>query len=104
MLIDVYQQAVAGEDVPSLLADVSDVLGHVQFGDFPGRKEPGSGELDFRKILATLDVVGYRAPSAWSTGRRSPGERANGPSSMRIAPDRFGPIFSLKHERRPRTG
>ena len=50
MLIDVYQQAVAGEDVPSLLADVSDVLGHVQLGDFPGRKEPGSGELDFGRF------------------------------------------------------
>ena len=60
VLIDVYQQAVVGEDVPCLLADVSDVLGHVQLGDYPGRKEPGSGELDFRKILATLDVVGYR--------------------------------------------
>ncbi len=60
VLIDVYQQAVAGEDVPQLLADVGDVLGHVQLGDFPGRKEPGSGELDFPRLLATLDAVGYR--------------------------------------------
>ena len=32
VLIDVYQQAVAGEDVPRLLTDVGDVLGHVQLG------------------------------------------------------------------------
>jgi hydroxypyruvate isomerase len=60
VLIDVYQQEVAGEDVPGLLPDIADVLGHVQLGDFPGRKEPGSGELDFRKLLATLDAVGYQ--------------------------------------------
>jgi hydroxypyruvate isomerase len=59
LLVDVYQQAVLGEDVPRLLADVGDVLGHVQLGDFPGRKEPGTGELDFSTLLATLDAIGY---------------------------------------------
>jgi hydroxypyruvate isomerase len=61
ILVDVYQQAVAGEDVPQLLEAVGDVLGHVQLGDFPGRNEPGTGELDFRKLLATLDAIGYRS-------------------------------------------
>ncbi len=60
VLVDVYQQAVAGEDLPRLLCDVHDVLGHVQLGDFPGRKEPGTGELDFSRLLATLDALGYR--------------------------------------------
>ena len=60
VLVDVYQQAVIGEDVPRLLGDVGDVLGHVQLGDFPGRKEPGTGELDFARLLARLDVIGYR--------------------------------------------
>jgi hydroxypyruvate isomerase len=60
VLIDVYQQAAAGHDVPRLLAGLSDVLGHVQLGDFPGRKEPGTGELDFGRLLATLDTIGYQ--------------------------------------------
>jgi hydroxypyruvate isomerase len=60
VLVDVYQQAVAGEDLRRLLADVGDVLGHVQLGDFPGRNEPGTGELDFPRLLATLDALGYR--------------------------------------------
>ncbi|HET6324506.1 MAG TPA: sugar phosphate isomerase/epimerase family protein [Planctomycetaceae bacterium] len=60
VLIDVYQQAAAGQDVPQLLGDLSDVLGHVQLGDFPGRKEPGTGELDFHRLQATLDAIGYR--------------------------------------------
>jgi hydroxypyruvate isomerase len=79
VLIDVYQQAVAGEDVPALLTDVGDVLGHVQLGDYPGRKEPGSGELDFRRLLGTLDAVGYRGALGMEHGTTlagRPGERA----------------------------
>jgi hydroxypyruvate isomerase len=59
VLVDVYQQAVAGENLPRLVRDVGDVLGHVQLGDFPGRKEPGTGELDFPRLIATLDAIGY---------------------------------------------
>jgi hydroxypyruvate isomerase len=60
VLLDIYQQVAAGEDVLRLLTDVGDVLGHVQLGDFPGRKEPGTGELDFSRLLATLDAIDYR--------------------------------------------
>jgi hydroxypyruvate isomerase len=59
VLIDVYQQAASGHDVPRMLVELRDVLGHVQLGDFPGRKEPGTGELDFERLLATLDAIGY---------------------------------------------
>ena len=60
VLIDVHQQAAAGHDVPRMLAELRDVLGHVQLGDFPGRNEPGTGELDFERLLARLDAIGYR--------------------------------------------
>jgi hydroxypyruvate isomerase len=60
VLIDVYQQAASGQDVPRMLVELRDVLGHVQLGDFPGRQEPGTGELDFERLLATLDAIGYR--------------------------------------------
>jgi hydroxypyruvate isomerase len=79
VLVDVYQQAVIGEDVPRLLGDVGDVLGHVQLGDFPGRKEPGTGELDFTRLLATLDLVGYRGALGMEHGSAiagKAGERA----------------------------
>jgi hydroxypyruvate isomerase len=60
VLVDVYQQTAAGEDVARLLGELCDVLGHVQLGDFPDRKEPGTGELDFPSLLTTLSTVGYR--------------------------------------------
>jgi hydroxypyruvate isomerase len=79
ILIDVYQQAAIGEDLPRLVADVGDVLGHVQLGDFPGRKEPGTGELDFPTLLSALDDIGYGGALGMEHGsatRGYAGERA----------------------------
>ncbi|HEV8071203.1 MAG TPA: TIM barrel protein [Planctomycetaceae bacterium] len=79
VLVDVYQQAVAGNDVLQLLVEVSDVLGHVQLGDFPGRKEPGTGELDFPRLFSTLDSIGYRGALGMEHGQSlagKAGERA----------------------------
>jgi hydroxypyruvate isomerase len=74
ILVDVYQQAVAGEDVPQLLREFGDVLGHVQLGDFPGRTEPGTGEIDFPRLLAALDAIGYRGALGMEHGSASPGK------------------------------
>jgi hydroxypyruvate isomerase len=74
ILVDVYQQAVAGKDLPRLLEEIGDVLGHVQLGDFPGRNEPGTGELDFGRLLATLDAIGYRGAIGMEHGTASAGK------------------------------
>ncbi len=34
-------------------------IGHVQLADNPGRHEPGTGEINFRFLLAHLDRIGY---------------------------------------------
>ncbi|HET9976353.1 MAG TPA: hydroxypyruvate isomerase [Burkholderiaceae bacterium] len=34
-------------------------IGHVQLADNPGRNEPGSGEINYRFLLAHLDRIGY---------------------------------------------
>jgi hydroxypyruvate isomerase len=34
-------------------------IGHVQIADNPGRNEPGTGELNYRYLLAHLDRIGY---------------------------------------------
>jgi hydroxypyruvate isomerase len=73
LLVDVCQQATAGHDVATLLAQTHDVLGYVQLGDWPGRKEPGTGELDFAKLLALLDGIGYRGLLGLEHGKRLPG-------------------------------
>jgi hydroxypyruvate isomerase len=72
-LFDVYQQAVSGADLPRLLTATQDVLGYVQLADFPGRKEPGTGEIDFRALFSTLDAIGYAGILGMEHGNSLPG-------------------------------
>ena len=57
---DVYHMAVMGEDIPAILDGDRDDIAHVQFADFPGRHEPGTGQVDFPEIFATLEESGYK--------------------------------------------
>jgi hydroxypyruvate isomerase len=37
-----------------------DRVGHIQIADAPGRNEPGTGEIDYRNVLAAVDASGYQ--------------------------------------------
>lgn len=56
---DVYHQARMGRDVVADLAKDLERIGHVQIADVPSRGAPGTGELDWARIFATLDQGGY---------------------------------------------
>jgi hydroxypyruvate isomerase len=73
VLVDVFDQAIAGHDVPELLRRSSDVLGAVQLADAPRRCEPGSGDVDFRQIFDALDAVGYDGLLGMEHGKCQPG-------------------------------
>ena len=34
-------------------------IGHIQIADNPGRHEPGTGEINFVRVLAHVDALGY---------------------------------------------
>jgi hydroxypyruvate isomerase len=56
---DVYHmQRTEGELINTLRA-CRDWIGHVQIADNPGRHEPGTGEIDYRNVLAALEGMGY---------------------------------------------
>jgi hydroxypyruvate isomerase len=74
LLFDVYQHAVAGENLPRLLVQTSDVLGYVQLADAPGRKQPGTGEIDFQQVLTVLDANDYRGVLGMEHGNLLPGK------------------------------
>lgn len=57
---DVYhEQAMTGAAIEALERHFADI-GHVQIADAPGRNEPGTGNIDFANLFATLDRLGYR--------------------------------------------
>ena len=58
-LCDLFHLANNGDDLDAAIAKHADVIGHVQIADWPGRGEPGSGELDLDRYLADLAGRGY---------------------------------------------
>jgi hydroxypyruvate isomerase len=59
-LCDLYHLASNGDDLDAAIAAHTDVTGHVQIADAPGRGEPGSGQLDLDRYLRALQDRGYR--------------------------------------------
>lgn len=57
--LDTYHVAAMGDDVTSSVAAAGARLGHIQLADYPGRHEPGTGELDIDALFATLSASGY---------------------------------------------
>ena len=63
VLYDAYHSLVMGEDVRTVLAGGAvDHVKHVQIADAPGRHEPGTGTLDWAKLLDDLETSGYSGP------------------------------------------
>jgi hydroxypyruvate isomerase len=56
---DIYHmQRMEGELANTIKANLS-VIKHIQLADNPGRFEPGTGEINYRYLLAVLDDIGY---------------------------------------------
>jgi hydroxypyruvate isomerase len=54
-----HRQVMQGDLIPALERHLPRIA-HVQFADTPGRHEPGSGEINFPKVFAALDTLGYQ--------------------------------------------
>ena len=48
-----------GEDILSSIKINFNYIGHIQFADYPGRNQPGTGEINFKKIFDLLKKLGY---------------------------------------------
>ncbi len=59
LLADLYHLDVNGDDITAALDNHTDVIGHVQIADAPGRGEPGTGTIDVARHLAHLERLGY---------------------------------------------
>ena len=62
LIYDVHHSAVMGEDVKQVLAGRMHLVAHVQVAGTPGRNEPGTGNLDWKQIMADLEELGYEGP------------------------------------------
>jgi hydroxypyruvate isomerase len=56
---DIYHAQRSEGEIAATLQRQLARIGHVQFADNPGRREPGTGELNFPFLFAHLDRIGY---------------------------------------------
>ncbi|MDR1321729.1 MAG: TIM barrel protein [Gracilibacteraceae bacterium] len=56
---DVYHEAQTGKDLLDELRAFAPRIRHVQIADWPGRHQPGTGEVDFRAWFSALTEAGY---------------------------------------------
>ena len=59
LLYDVYHSKTMGEDIAQAIDGRTHLIHHVQFADFPGRNEPGTGTVDWPAVMALLERNGY---------------------------------------------
>ncbi len=61
MLFDVYHQQITEGNVINNIVRYIDMIGHFHIADNPGRREPGTGELNYANIFRAIEQTGYDA-------------------------------------------
>jgi len=59
VLADLYHEQIQAGNLINTLDSCWDEIAYVQFGDNPGRKEPGSGEINYRNIVRWLRAKNF---------------------------------------------
>ena len=75
IIMDIYhQQITEGNIIPNIDA-CWDAIAAFHLGDTPGRKEPGTGELNYRRSSSRSTRRDTRECCAWSMARACPEKR-----------------------------
>ncbi|GAC1421059.1 MAG: hydroxypyruvate isomerase [Flavisolibacter sp.] len=74
ILFDIYHMQRNEGDLIQNIDACYDELGYVQIGDNPGRKEPGTGEINYKNIFQHLHNKGYRGVFGMEHGKSKPGK------------------------------
>ncbi len=57
---DLYHMTRMQQNIPDFLNKNLDLIGHIQFADFPGRAQPGTGTIDFNQFFQSLQNSNYQ--------------------------------------------
>jgi hydroxypyruvate isomerase len=74
ILFDIYHQQIhEGNIIPNLDRAWAEVA-YIQIGDNPGRKEPTTGEINYKNIFRHLNAKGYDGVLGMEHGKARPGK------------------------------
>ena len=68
MLFDIYHQQITEGNLINNIRRYFDLIAHFHIGDAPGRKEPGTGEINYRNVLKAIHDTGYTGILAMEHG------------------------------------
>ena len=74
ILFDIYHQQIQEGNLAPNLDRAWDEVGYIQVGDNPGRKEPGTGEINYRFLFEHLHKKGYQGIIGMEHGNSKPGK------------------------------
>lgn len=74
ILFDIYHQQISEGNLIPNIDRCWDEIGYFQAGDNPGRKEPGTGEINYRNVFRHIHGRGYDGVVGMEHGNSLPGK------------------------------
>jgi hydroxypyruvate isomerase len=74
LLYDLYHSQISEGHLIYNFDRCFDEIGYVQTGDTPGRKEPGTGEVNYRNVFKFIHEKGYTGLLGMEHGKSLPGK------------------------------
>lgn len=72
---DLYHQQITEGDLIPNIQKAWDYIAHYHLGDSPGRKEPTTGEINYRNIFKVLHEKGFSGVLGMEHGKSQPGKQ-----------------------------
>ncbi|MFN0167330.1 MAG: hydroxypyruvate isomerase family protein [Bryobacteraceae bacterium] len=73
-LFDIYHQQISEGNLINHIRKHFEWIGYFQIGDVPGRKEPGTGEINYSNVFKAIHEKGYKGILGMEHGLSIPGE------------------------------
>jgi hydroxypyruvate isomerase len=74
ILFDMYHQQISEGNLINHLRKYWDLIGYFQVGDVPGRREPGTGEVNWQNVFKAIHAKGFKGILGMEHGLSTPGE------------------------------
>jgi hydroxypyruvate isomerase len=71
LMLDLYHAQIGEGNLIELCRRALPYIGEIQVADVPGRREPGTGEINYPAVAAALAAMGYRGTiglEGWASG------------------------------------
>ncbi|MBL9030411.1 MAG: TIM barrel protein [Phycisphaerae bacterium] len=74
ILFDIYHQQATEGNLIENIRRCWDEIGYFQIGDNPGRREPGTGEINYKNVFRAIRDKGYTGVLGMEHGNSKPGK------------------------------